>query len=115
MRGYTFTPDNGGEIITITADNKTRFYELLGTELGLDGHAIRVSSVGPDVWDGDTYLGHVTSVNVREIWTVSTKRGPRYYYYARRVFPMRKLEALAMIANGTGVLVDRPDFLGPRN
>jgi hypothetical protein len=30
------------------------------------------------------------------------------------VFPMRKLEALAMIANGTAVLVERPEFLGPR-
>jgi hypothetical protein len=114
MRAYTFTPDNGDQAITITAVNKVAFYVQLGKTLDRNGQAIRVSSVGPDVWDGDTYLGHVTSVNVREIWTVSTKRGPRYYYYAQRVFPMRKLEALAMIANGTAVLVERPEFLGPR-
>lgn len=52
---------------------------------------------------------------VREIWTTSTKRGERYYYFATRVLPMRKLDALAMIANGTAVLVERPEFLGPRN
>lgn len=51
---------------------------------------------------------------VREIWTISTKRGERFYYFATRVLPMRKADALAMIANGTAVLVERPEFLGPR-
>lgn len=51
----------------------------------------------------------------REIWTTTTAKGQtRYYYFATRVLPMRKLEALAMIANGTAVLVERPEFLGPR-
>lgn len=114
MRAYTFTPETG-ETFTIQADSKTEFYAKLGTELGRSGQAIRASSVGPDVWDHDTYLGNIVlEREVREIWTTSTKRGERFYYFATRVLPMRKADALAMIANGTAVLVERPEFLGPR-
>lgn len=49
-----------------------------------------------------------------EIWTTTTKRGTRYYYFNTRVLPIRKLDALARIANGTAVLVNRPDFLPER-
>ena len=115
MRLYTFTPDDGTDTITITAEWDREFYAQLGDKLGRDGQAIRASSVGPDVWDGDEYLGGIRKVQVREIWTTSTKRGERYYYFDTRTLPMRKLDALAMIANGTAVLVERPDFLGPRN
>jgi hypothetical protein len=52
-----------------------------------------------------------------EIWTTSTKRGTRYYFFstsAGRVLPIAKLEALAKIANGDAELVTRPDFLPAR-
>ncbi len=114
MRLYTFTPDAGGEAITITAEWDREFYAQLGDQLGRNGQAIRASSVGPDVWDGDDYLGSVRKVQVREIWTTSTKRGERYYYFDTRTLPMRKADALAMIANGTAALVERPEFLGAR-
>lgn len=115
MRLYTFTPDAGGDTITITAERDPEFYAQLGEKLGRNGQAIRASSVGPDVWERDDYLGSVRKVQVREIWTTSTKHGARYYYYDTRTLPMRKLDALAMIANGTAVLVGRPAFLGPRD
>jgi hypothetical protein len=51
---------------------------------------------------------------MREIWTTTTGKTTRYYYFSRRTLPMRKADALAMIANGTAVLVERPEFLGPR-
>ena len=52
----------------------------------------------------------------KEIWNTSTKTGQtRYYFFstrAGRVLPIAKMEALAMLANDTAVLVDRPEFLG---
>lgn len=118
MRIYTFTPDADDnsltDVITITAENKAGFYAQLGEQIGRSGQSIRASSVGPNVWDQDFYLGTVTSVAIREIWTTATKRGERYYYFDTRTLPMRKADALAMIANGTAVLVQRPQFLGAR-
>jgi hypothetical protein len=53
-----------------------------------------------------------------EIWTTTTATGTtRYYYFSTRVgrvLPIRKLDALAKIANNTATLVQRPEFLGPR-
>lgn len=53
-----------------------------------------------------------------EIWTTSTtnkgRTTTRYYYFDRRVLPIRKADALAKLANGTAVLVERPDFLPTR-
>jgi hypothetical protein len=55
---------------------------------------------------------------VVEIWTnTSTSKGrttTRYYYFNRRVLPIRKADALAKLANGTAVLVERPEFLPTR-
>jgi hypothetical protein len=53
-----------------------------------------------------------------EIWTTTTATGTtRYYYFSTRVgrvMPIRKMDALAKIANDTAVLVERPEFLGSR-
>jgi hypothetical protein len=114
MRLYTFTPAADPITITIKADLDREFYAELGEQLGRDGQALRASSVGANVWDGDEHLGSVRKVEVREIWTTSTKHGERYYYFNTRTLPMRKADALAMIANGTAVLVERPEFLGAR-
>ena len=113
MRLYTFTP-NAGDTITITAEWDREVYAQLGEQLGRDGQAIRASSVGAHVWDGAVHLGALRKVQVREIWTTSTPRGERFYYVDTRTLPMRKADALAMIANGTAVLVERPEFLGAR-
>lgn len=47
---------------------------------------------------------------VIEVWTTGT----RYYQFSTRTFPVRKVDALAMLADGRAKLVDRPDFLTPR-
>lgn len=78
MRTYTFTPDAGGQTITITALDKIAFYTQLGDQLGRSGQAIRASSVGPDVWDHDTYLGNVVSTPVAQAGTVNIRIGQVY-------------------------------------
>jgi hypothetical protein len=71
---YTFTPDNGTDTITIVAADKAGFYARLGDELGRRGKTIAASSVGPDVWDRDTYLGHVVTAPADHVYTVKGNR-----------------------------------------
>jgi hypothetical protein len=55
------------------------------------------------------------STHPAEIWTVSTKRGIRYYQYnvrQLRAFPMPKAEAELKLMTGAAVLVEKPWFLG---
>lgn len=74
MFTYTFTPDNGTDTITIVAADKAGFYAQLGNELGRRGKTIAASSVGPDVWDRDTYLGHVITAPAGHVYTVKANR-----------------------------------------
>lgn len=55
-----------------------------------------------------------TPARIEEIWTVSTKRGIRYYYVPRRElrsFPMPKAKAELLLVTGGAVLVQKPWFL----
>ena len=54
---------------------------------------------------------------VREFWTVSTKRGPRAYFYstlAGRALPLPIAEAELLEATGQAVRTERPEWVGGR-
>ena len=74
MFNYTFTPDNGDDTIQIVAPDKAGFYAQLGDALGRRGKTIAASSVGPDVWDRDTYLGHVVTAPAGHVYTIKGNR-----------------------------------------
>jgi hypothetical protein len=51
---------------------------------------------------------------VKEFWTISTKRGPRAYYFSNRqfrAFPLPIAEAELLEATGQAVRVDKPEWL----
>lgn len=54
------------------------------------------------------------TARIEEIWTVSTKRGIRYYYVparSLRSFQMPTAKAELLLATGGAVLVEKPWFL----
>jgi hypothetical protein len=54
--------------------------------------------------------GHIT-----EFWTVSTKRGPRAYYFDTRQFrsfPFPHAEAELLEATGQAQRIDKPEWIG---
>lgn len=54
--------------------------------------------------------GHVT-----EFWTITTKRGPRAYYWSNlafRALPLPIAEAELLEATGQAVRVEKPEFVG---
>lgn len=58
--------------------------------------------------------GTQTPTRITEVWTVSTKRGIRYYQYnllQLRAFPMPKAEAELKLATGAAVLIAKPSWL----
>jgi hypothetical protein len=53
---------------------------------------------------------------IKEFWTISTKRGPRAYYYGAyplmRSMPLPYKEALLLEATGQAVRTTKPEWLG---